>query len=307
MNHGVEPKLPTPPPLPERGEEDEDIDEEERQRRKHLEYGEEDEDAVRSDQDSEAGGGPQQMITHEERIAQVPLANLAVPAGGKVWHAKLPNFLGLETQAWNEENWQPEDNEGESQQASQQESSQGGEDVKPNIGGKSGKGHLPDENVIRWRWTKDELGQVVSFLTLSLPFLTSADLVSPDLDQAIQRSYRSMVRRFPLPPTRFRTLRHLSRSRPLCQHLSSTEPRRAFFLADRSHPYNLRRQPRSRSHLSHRTTRLQSIVRSASVSRRNDDVPTIDLDFTNPQEVGRFCRCEVRCEGQRNQDYDVGD
>lgn len=166
MNHGVEPKLPTPPPLPERDEGDDDLTEEQRQERARLEYPEEDDGGFISQNESEGGGGPQQMITHEERIAQVPLANLAVPAGGKVWHAKLPNFLGLETQAWNQESWEPEDNEDE---PSQQEASQGGEDVKPNIGGKSGKGHLPDENVIRWRWTKDELGQVVRYTASAYP------------------------------------------------------------------------------------------------------------------------------------------
>ncbi|CEQ41245.1 SPOSA6832_02941 [Sporobolomyces salmonicolor] len=129
------------------------LTEEERARRRRLEYEEEEEERYLSDD-----GLAAQTITQEERIAQVPLANFSIPAGGKVWHAKLPNFLGLETGAWDERSWQP-DEEAEAAAATNQEASQG-EDVKPHVNG-AGKGNLPDENVIRWRWTKDELGEVV--------------------------------------------------------------------------------------------------------------------------------------------------
>ncbi|GAA6058987.1 hypothetical protein JCM10212_001697 [Sporobolomyces blumeae] len=145
------PRLPSPPPL--REEPDDGLTAEERAERKALEYDEE--DAVDpSGQDDDDGYGASRVVHEEERIAQVPLANYAVPAGGKVWHAKLPNFLGLQSTAWDQGAWQPEDED----EAELAEASQGGDDVKPS--GK-GKGHLPDENVIRWRWTKDELGQVV--------------------------------------------------------------------------------------------------------------------------------------------------
>ncbi|GAA5909576.1 hypothetical protein JCM5296_003878 [Sporobolomyces johnsonii] len=134
-----------------------DIDgltEEERARRRRLEYEEEDEQERYLSDDGLAA----QTITQEERIAQVPLANFSIPAGGKVWHAKLPNFLGLETGAWDEQSWQP-DEDADDAAATTQGASQG-EDVKPHVNG-AGKGKLPDENVIRWRWTKDELGEVV--------------------------------------------------------------------------------------------------------------------------------------------------
>jgi RNA polymerase-associated protein LEO1 len=158
MKDGVEPKLPTPPPL------DDSISPEEAARRKALEYGEDDDARLRSD--DELGEGEQEAITttHEERIAQVPLVNYSVPAGGKVWHAKLPNFLRLETTAWSQDHWQPEEEEQGQVEDSQegQNQSQGGDETKPKIG--RNKSHLPDENVIRWRWTKDELGEYVSTL-----------------------------------------------------------------------------------------------------------------------------------------------
>lgn len=132
---------------------------------------------------------------------------------------------------------------------------------------------------------------------LQLIPVISADPLSLGLDQTIECSCRSMVRRFPLSPTRFRTLRHLSRSGPLRKYLSSTEPSRSFLLTDRSYPNDIRRQSRSRSHLSHGTTRLQPIVRSASFLGRNNDFPTIDSDLTNSQEVGGICCGEVRSKG----------
>lgn len=169
MKDGTDLKLPTPPPFtkPAQSEEEEDdgLTPEERAHRKLMEYDEEE----RLDSGAESGDGLQRVTeTHQEIIAQVPLVNYSVPAGGKVWHAKLPNFLRLETPAWNRDQWKPENEEQDvppeetaSQEASQSQSqSQGGEEVKPKVG--RSKSHLPDENVIRWRWTKDELGQFVS-------------------------------------------------------------------------------------------------------------------------------------------------
>lgn len=124
---------------PEQAAEEQEADDgltaEERARRKALEYEEED-----------YGGGvddetAHQIITHDELIANIPLANLSVPAGGKVWHAKMPNFLQLKTTAFDEAKWSPEEEEAETES--------------------QGRPPLPDENTIRWRWTKDELGQVV--------------------------------------------------------------------------------------------------------------------------------------------------
>ncbi|BGO92549.1 hypothetical protein NBRC10512_000469 [Rhodotorula toruloides] len=124
---------------PEQAAEEQEADDgltaEERARRKALEYEEED-----------YGGGvddetAHQIITHDELIANIPLANLSVPAGGKVWHAKMPNFLQLKTTAFDEAKWSPEEEEAETES--------------------QGRPPLPDENTIRWRWTKDELGQVI--------------------------------------------------------------------------------------------------------------------------------------------------
>ncbi|GAA6024777.1 hypothetical protein JCM11491_000778 [Sporobolomyces phaffii] len=160
MQDGVEPKLPTPPPI------DDGMTAEEREERRRLEYGEDEELGYSGQEDGEGGHQEQITTTHEERIAQVPLVNYSVPAGGKVWHAKLPNFLRLETTAWSEAHWNPEDEakavEDEASQDPSASQSQGqGEDVKPKLGSARNKSHLPDENVIRWRWTKDELGQFI--------------------------------------------------------------------------------------------------------------------------------------------------
>lgn len=118
---------------------------EQRRARADLEYNERTPDPE-DDDDQQAAA---QMVHHEEVIAQIPLANFSVPAGGKVWHARMPHFLQISTAAFDEATWEPED----ALAASQQDSQDAGDDVKPRT--------VPDENVIRWRWTKDELGQVV--------------------------------------------------------------------------------------------------------------------------------------------------
>lgn len=105
----------------------------ERQRRRDLEYNEEDTGVT--------------SIQKEERIAQIDVANFGVPAGGKVWLARLPNFLSLNSVSFDELMWDPEDAEdapdGEAQ-----------EDGTP-------KPTLPDENIIRWRWSTDAQGEAV--------------------------------------------------------------------------------------------------------------------------------------------------
>ncbi|GAA5927106.1 RNA polymerase-associated LEO1 family protein [Sporobolomyces koalae] len=144
--NGVEPRLPTPPPL------DDGLTAEERAERSRMEYSD--------NEDTDLHDPEQEITTHEERIAQVPLVNYSVPAGGKVWHAKLPNFLRLDTAAWNEHSWQPEQDDVQDEPDSRSQDPNAAEDSRSKSAGKS-KANLPDENVIRWRWTKDQLGQYI--------------------------------------------------------------------------------------------------------------------------------------------------
>lgn len=126
----------------EQGEElmdDDGLTAEERQRRIDLEYDEGDEEAM--------------QVTKEERIAQIELANFGVPTGGKVWHARLPNFLELNSKAFDPKTWQEEDGNDDNGMSQ----SQGEDSPAPR-----NKAPVPDENVIRWKWTKDELGDFVS-------------------------------------------------------------------------------------------------------------------------------------------------
>lgn len=111
---------------------------EERQR---LEYDE----ADRSD-----AGSSVAQDDSPQTIASVPLGNIGRPAEGKVWHARLPNFLSLDPRPFEQEVWVPPTAEGEMQE---------GEDEVARS-----KAELPDENVVRWRWAKDEAGQDVSSL-----------------------------------------------------------------------------------------------------------------------------------------------
>ncbi|GAA6036689.1 hypothetical protein JCM8097_003429 [Rhodosporidiobolus ruineniae] len=126
-----------------------DVTAEEAEKRRRLEY---DEESDHGDDDPYATAA----AAHETRdvvTAQVPIANYSVPPGGKVWHAKLPGFLEIAPNPFDEKTWEPKEDEVEDEQSQSQAA---GEDVKP-------KKHasVPDENVIRWRWTRDELNQVV--------------------------------------------------------------------------------------------------------------------------------------------------
>jgi RNA polymerase-associated protein LEO1 len=114
-------------------EDDDGLTEEERQRRQALEYDETDEPAM--------------QITKEERVAQIELANYAVPLGGKVWHARLPNFLSLDRNVFDEKTWTP---------PAEPDASQNEDEAAAR------KAPVPDENVMRWRWTQDELSNFVS-------------------------------------------------------------------------------------------------------------------------------------------------
>lgn len=133
---------------PEQEEDDDDgLTAEERARRRALEY---DEEEITGDMDLDRVQMEQQQLV----TAQLPLANLPVPAGGKIWHARMPNFLEIRSKPFDEDEWDPKE-----------------EDLEAGDGGGGGAGEgesqevkqrmVPDENVIRWRWTKDQLGQVV--------------------------------------------------------------------------------------------------------------------------------------------------
>lgn len=140
----VAPLARSPSPVDEEENNDDDgLTSQERLARQRLEY--------------EEGDSPALEVVKEERIAQIELANFGVPEGGKVWHARLPNFLSLESGPFDELLWEPMDPiEG----LDGDEGGDGGGD-----GGKK-RAPVPDENVIRWRWTKDQLGQVVRHLSL---------------------------------------------------------------------------------------------------------------------------------------------
>lgn len=136
-------------------EEDDGLTAEERARRRALEYDEEeitgdmmDHDRVQMEQ--------QQLVT-----AELPLANVPVPAGGKIWHARMPNFLEIRSKPFDEEEWDPKEEDLENAGGDDQGGGEGAaasQEVKQRM--------VPDENVIRWRWTKDQLGQVVRFPSL---------------------------------------------------------------------------------------------------------------------------------------------
>ncbi|GAA5913276.1 hypothetical protein JCM6882_000051 [Rhodosporidiobolus microsporus] len=134
------------------GVDDDGLTAAEKAARRRLEY-EEDSDAGGEDLFGE-GAAAAQHETRDVVQAQVPMANFSVPPGGKVWHARLPGFLQIAPNPYDENTWQPDDSE--DVKPLEDEASQ--EDVKPK-GARAGR--IPDENVVRWRWTKNELQQVI--------------------------------------------------------------------------------------------------------------------------------------------------
>jgi len=113
-----------------------------RDERKRMEYDE----AEGSDRDQTP-----QFEEKEQTIAQITLGNFGRPPEGKVWHARLPNFLSLDSAPFDQSTWEPP----------VKEEAEADED-----GGRQ-KGELPDENVIRWRWGKNDKGEDVSRLVAS--------------------------------------------------------------------------------------------------------------------------------------------
>lgn len=119
-------------PSPKAEDEDEEqLSETEQARRQELEY-------------PEPEGDP--TSTEEKVIADISLLANPVPAQSKVWHARLPNFLALETKAFDDATWEPPTV---------------GEEVEDGEEGER-KPPVPDENVIRWRWGVDAQGKPVS-------------------------------------------------------------------------------------------------------------------------------------------------
>lgn len=127
---------------------DDGLTPEERARRRALEYDEE-------EITGEMAADREEMFNQEQQVtADVPLANVPVPAGGKVWHARMPNFLEIRTKPFDDKSWDPKEEDMENAGADEAAASAaGGAEVKQRM--------VPDENVIRWRWTKDQLGEAV--------------------------------------------------------------------------------------------------------------------------------------------------
>lgn len=123
-------------------DEGEALSESEQERRNQLEY-------------PEPEGDP--TSTTEETIAAITILAKPIPTQSKVWHARLPNFLALETKPFDKATWVPPT------EAEEEDSQTAGEEGEK-------KAPVPDENVIRWRWGKDAQGKPVS---LSVPSLSS--------------------------------------------------------------------------------------------------------------------------------------
>ncbi|GAA5957159.1 hypothetical protein JCM8115_003974 [Rhodotorula mucilaginosa] len=142
-----------PAQQPQEEEADDGLTAEERARRRALEYDEE-----------EITGDPMEdmdriQMEHQHLVtAELPLANVPVPSGGKIWHARMPNFLEIRSKPFDEEEWDPKEEDLEAAgEGAGGEQGGGGEGASQEVKQRM----VPDENVIRWRWTKDQLGQVV--------------------------------------------------------------------------------------------------------------------------------------------------
>ena len=111
-----------------------------REERKRMEYDEAD--------GSERDSTPE-FEEKDQTVAQISLGNFGRPPDGKVWHARLPNFLSLDPAPFDQPSWEPPVRE----------------EVDPDDDAARHKAELPDENVIRWRWGKDQDGNDVSRAT----------------------------------------------------------------------------------------------------------------------------------------------
>ncbi|KAL8278664.1 hypothetical protein RQP46_008956 [Phenoliferia psychrophenolica] len=125
-------------------DDDDGLTAEERARRTELEYGEDDNEEM-------------EVVKKSEAIAQVELANFGMPQASKVWHARLPNFLALQPQAFDDVMWEPEDSEEQLPPTP----SQGEGAADATAPGGTTKSDVPDENVIRWRWVVGADGKPV--------------------------------------------------------------------------------------------------------------------------------------------------
>ncbi|KAM0750590.1 Leo1-domain-containing protein [Meredithblackwellia eburnea MCA 4105] len=129
------------PPTTNRAAYEDDVSPEEAEKRRNLEY-EEDEDEQ------------METIAKHEAVAQIELANIGTPTTDKVWHARLPNFLSLQSKPFDELMWDPE----EAVESANNNSQQGLDEEQ---GAATNKANLPDENYIRWRWAKDDQGNPI--------------------------------------------------------------------------------------------------------------------------------------------------
>lgn len=89
----------------------------------------------------------------EQTIAQISIGNFGRPPEGKVWHARLPNFLSLDSTPFDPATWEPPVKD----------------EAEPEDEGGRQKAELPDENVVRWRWGKNDKGEDVSHTSRLTP------------------------------------------------------------------------------------------------------------------------------------------
>ena len=89
--------------------------------------------------------GTTEVVHIPTQMAELTLANFGMPEQARVWLARLPNFLALETTKFNEFMWEEEKEEKPDKEKVESQDEEG-----------TPKPVVPDENVIRWRWHKAE-------------------------------------------------------------------------------------------------------------------------------------------------------
>lgn len=119
---------------------DDDLTPAERALREKLEYNEDD--------------GTTEVVETQTLMAELAVANFGIPEQARVWLARLPNFLALETTKFNEFMWEEEKPDKENVESQDTEGTP--------------KAVVPDENVIRWRWHKTESEEPVRTILLHL-------------------------------------------------------------------------------------------------------------------------------------------